>query len=474
MRSLTAFWLKRYLKQGRLMVLYALAMLLFLMNAFIYSGRWGEDLENQNQAVRNLQDAYDSVSSPNELAGSGFNLVMPATPLRFLADNNLEEVPTRRRVSTRNSSLPASAESQRRQITGLWDIDLSFIVSVVFTFLAVVLAFDSVSGEREQGTLKMLLTTRASRYQIILSKFLAAIIALLLPVIVGLAADFLLLNVFGVASFDMRQTAILGLFFIYTVLLLAFFTALSMLISSLTRSSITSLIVLLLAWVLLVIVVPGAGKPIAKEAVKAMTPEEYSKSMDRLSEDFFEEFKRRGALDRPAAMARSDNFKYERVWDGVMEDFQRRLQSAVEAQLSALYRQAETAELVARFSPNTVFKQAVSGIVGSDLEAVREFHRQAARYKEALFTFLGEQDRPYLSRDGVFDQQHDSPGLLHSDGRGYLSFNPLTADIPRFEFRPRGLTERLAGALPDTVILVVLAALALAAAVFAFNRYDVR
>jgi ABC-type transport system involved in multi-copper enzyme maturation permease subunit len=474
MKSLTAFWLKRYLKQGRLMVLYALAMLLFLMNAFIYSGRWNEDLENQNQAARNLQEAYDSVRSPDNLAGSGFNLLMPVTPYRFLADNNLEDVPTRRRVSTRNSSLPASAEIQRRQITGLWDIDLAFIVSMVFTFLAVVLVFDSVSGEREQGTLKMLLTTRASRYQIVLSKFFAALIALLLPVIVGLAADYLLLNLFGVISFDSAQLAVLGLFFVYSFLLLAFFTALALLISSLTRNSITSLVVLLLCWVLLVIVVPGAGKPIAKETIKAMTPEEYSKTMDRLNDEFFEEFKRRGAIDRPPAMARTDNFKYERIWDGIMEESQTKLQNTIEAHLMTLYNQAETAGLVASFSPNTMFRQAVSRIVGTDLDAVREFHRQAARFKETLFNFLGAQDKPYLSTDGRFDQQHDSPGLLHSDGRGYLSSNSLTAAIPRFEFRPQSLGERLAGALPDTVILAVLAALALVAAVFAFNRYDVR
>lgn len=474
MKSLISFWLRQYLKQGRLIVIYILALLLFLLNAYIYSSRWEEDQESQSQRTRSLQEAYESVGSPDDLAGSGFWLTMPVIPLRFIADNNLEEVPTRRVVTTRNAGLPATAEIHRLQITGLWDIDLVFIVGMIFSFLAIVLTFDAVSGERAQGTLQMLLTTRVSRYQIVLSKFVAIVIALMLPLLVGMLANFLLLNVFGVVSIDGGRIAILGVFFIFAVLLLSFFTALGILVSSLTRNSITSLVVLLLLWVLLVLVIPGASKPVAKELVATMTPEEYSNTMAEINGNFLGEMRRTGSMDRPAAMARVDNFQFERIWDGVMEDFQGRRQSVIDSHIRSSYNQSEAAALAGRLSPNVLFKQAVSRLTGTDLAAVREFHRQAARFKQTLFSFLGAQDAQYVARNGNFDAKHDSAGLLHSDGRGYLSSNPLTAEIPRFEYRGAGLGERMAGAMVDASALAVLALVGLVLGVFAFNRYDVR
>ena len=474
MITLVSFWLRHHLKQGRLVAIYGIALLLFLLNAFIYVGRWQEDLEGLNQHNRQLQEDYDSVQTPDNLAGAGFEVAMPPTPLRFVVDSNLEDVPTARYITTRNAWLPTSVSFHRQQTTSLWDIDLSFIVTVVFTFLAVVLTFDSVCGEREQGTLKLLMTSRVSRYQVVVSKIIAVLVILALPLLLGLLADYLYLSISGVISFGAEPVMLLALFFVYTVLLLAFFAALGTLVSSLTRNSITSLVVLLLIWVLLVVVIPGVAKPLAAEVVKPLTPEEYSRVMDSLFDDFWEDFKRTGAVDRAREMAVVDNFKFERIWNGVMRRWQLARQGAIDKQVLDLKRQGEAARLIARASPSMIFQLAVSRVTATDLVAVIDFHEQAARYKQTLFNFLGEQDRQHLMRDNETDPTRDSSGLLYSDGRGYLSSQPLTAPVPRFEYREQPLSGRLADALPDTVVLFTLMMVALVAGVIAFNRYDVR
>ena len=474
MTNLLTFWLRSFLKQGRLIAIYLVALALFMLNAFIYVGRWQEDLENLSQHNRQLQQTYDSVQTPDDLAGTGFTVTRPPTPLRFVVDNNLDDVPTARYVSTRNAWLPANASTHRQQTAGVWDIDLSFIVTVVFTFLAVVLTFDSVCGEREQGTLKLLLTTGVSRYQIVLSKMLAALTTLALPLIIGLLADYLYLAFSGVLPGGGEGLAVILLFLGYSLLLLAFFTALGTLVSSSTRSSITSLVVLLLIWVLLVVIIPGIAKPLAEEIVKPMSPEEFSRVINSIGTQFRDDFRNSGAVERPRSMAEVDNFKYERIWNDMMRRMQQDQQAAVDRQLLDLEKQSETARLLASASPSMVFQHAVSRVSATDLAAVLDFYEQAARFRQTLFSFLGEQDGRHTMREGETDPARDSSGLLYSDGRGYLSSQPLAAPLPRFEYRDKPLDSRLADALPETVILFVLTMLAVIVGVFAFNRYDVR
>jgi ABC-type transport system involved in multi-copper enzyme maturation permease subunit len=386
--KLTSFWLTRYLKQGRILILYLLALCLFLLSAFIYASRYEEDLTTQDQRMRDLQRAYGSVRNPDELAGSTFEINMPASPLRFLVDNNLEDIPTARDVGAHTAFLPETAGRQRTQLLVLWDIDLAFLVSVVFTFLAVVVTFDSICGEKEQGTLRLMMANSVPRYKVVLSKIIASFLALGLPLLVGMLIACLILNLAGVVAFGGDQILIAFAFFLFSLLLLLFFTTLGTLISSLTRSAITSLIILLLLWVLLVVIVPGLSKPIAKEFVKARTPEEFSKENDKLIDMMFQDYKAYGATDRPPEMARVDNFKFEKRWNIVRGNFYQRRQALVDDQVRRLYAQTETALWISRLSPNMLFNRSASAIAGTDFETVRDFLAQAALYKTVLFDFM--------------------------------------------------------------------------------------
>lgn len=464
MGTLIFFWLKRYLKQGRIIVLYAITLTLFLLNAFIYSGRYHEDITTQNQRGRELEETFESVKNPDALAGTSFTLSMPASSLRFIADNNLEDVPTARSVGHTSSSLPFNPGGQKQQIGGLWDIDFIFLISFIFSFLAIVLTFDSICGEKEQGTLKLLMSTGVSRTSIIISKILASMLALCIPLVVGLPANVLYLNFSGVITLDNELISIISLFLLLSVLLLFFFTGLGILVSSLTKHSITSLVLLLLIWVALVIIVPGFAKPLAKEMSYVKSPVEVAKLRDAAFEEFFDDFKRSGALDRPPQMAAQDNFRYEKIWNGVRQRFLRNRQIITDTQLRDQYNQALTGRRTARFSPTMVFNLAVSKLTATDFTRVKEFHSQAGRYKNDLFNFVEVQDAP----------DEKSPHILYSDGRGYLSMRPFNGDIPRFVFYKTPIGDRLAETIPDTAILFGVSMLVLFASIVAFNRYDVR
>ena len=56
----------------------------------------------------------------------------------------------------------------------LSSIDLVVVFQVVLSLLALLFAYDAVSGEHEKGTLRLIMTTSASRGKILLAKYIGA------------------------------------------------------------------------------------------------------------------------------------------------------------------------------------------------------------------------------------------------------------------------------------------------------------
>lgn len=60
-------------------------------------------------------------------------------------------------------------------------IDLSFVISTILSLLAVLLVFDSFSGEREQGTLPLIMACPVGRLEVLAGKFLGGLITIAVP-----------------------------------------------------------------------------------------------------------------------------------------------------------------------------------------------------------------------------------------------------------------------------------------------------
>ena len=70
-------------------------------------------------------------------------------------------------------------------------IDLTFIVTILMSLVALILTYDAVSGEKEEGTLKLMLANSLPRSKLILAKVAGAGLTLVGPLVVSLAAGML-------------------------------------------------------------------------------------------------------------------------------------------------------------------------------------------------------------------------------------------------------------------------------------------
>ncbi len=145
---------------------------------------------------------------------------------------------------------------------------LIMVIGVVLSLVAVLFAHDAITGERERGTLRLLVSGAASRGSVLMGKLAGRFMALMIPLIAGLMAGSLVLALSRDVGWGISDTAVLVILTLVAMLFLAVFVALGLVVSAWTHTTHTSLATGLLVWAVFVLVVPS----VAPYAAAALSP----------------------------------------------------------------------------------------------------------------------------------------------------------------------------------------------------------
>jgi ABC-type transport system involved in multi-copper enzyme maturation permease subunit len=135
----------------------------------------------------------------------------------------------------------------------------SFIVTILLSFMAMLYAFDSVSGEKEQKTLALALSNNISRGSFLFGKFFGIVCILLMTEITGILISILLIIAIGNVTVDLAFLAETAGFVLLSGIFLSCFTAFGMLSSVAAKNSNVSLMSSLSIWLLFVIIIPNTA-----------------------------------------------------------------------------------------------------------------------------------------------------------------------------------------------------------------------
>jgi ABC-type transport system involved in multi-copper enzyme maturation permease subunit len=369
-------------------------------------------------------------------------------------------------------------------------VDMTGVVTVVFSLLALVFAFDAVSGERRAGTLRLLSTFDLSRATLILGKMLGAVGTVAVPFAASwLVAALVVVMVspvpWGTAEWAAAVAIGLGAF-LYVVA----FSALGVAISALTREPRTSAFAALAAWVVLVLVVPNLAPFAAAELrplpsltalqrqAGRMLDTERDDLQDRLRAEVFERLRSEDPAvgryldlprdERSAAVAgdpalaqaaekvatagneanREGNRIQRQKVDELYEDFDRRLD-----------RQVRLARLLSLASPAPAFTYLATDLAETGLRHEERSQAQEEQFEVGYRAWAEAK----LAKLRAIDPSRD-----------WYNTPTDLSDMPRFTYRPEPVAGRLAATAPWFVVLALFTSLFTAVAVVAFSRYDVR
>ena len=136
-------------------------------------------------------------------------------------------------------------------------IDIIFIFQVVLSLLALIFAYDAIVGERELGTLRLVLTHPVSRGHILLAKYASTMLCLLVPLFISLLFAMILIATSTSISLKTDDfLRIIGIVFA-SIAYLSVFYLIGMLISAIIHRTSTALMMSMFVWGFLVLAYPN-------------------------------------------------------------------------------------------------------------------------------------------------------------------------------------------------------------------------
>ena len=167
--------------------------------------------------------------------------------------------------TTANSSESIGQAWERNPLAGLLRVpDIVYVVSVVLSLLAILFAFDSICGEKESGTLRLILSNAVPRDSILFGKWIGGYVMLVIPFLIATVGGFGYAWWRGVLELNAENLHRLGVLLLVGCLYVSVFFTLSIFVSSTTHRAATSLLICLLIWTVWILIIPNLAPVIAK------------------------------------------------------------------------------------------------------------------------------------------------------------------------------------------------------------------
>ena len=363
-------------------------------------------------------------------------------------------------------------------------IDIVFIFEVVLSLMALIFAYDALAGERERGTLRLMLTHSLSRGHILIAKYIGAMLCLLIPLMLSLLLSLILLT--STASFSLGTPDFLRIsgLVISSLAYLSVFYLIGLLISAATQRTGTALMISMFVWGFLVLVYPNMilAMTHSSEHLKPRAESAFSQ-MKQLWDEFDRERKHFLANDavpeedwtffKIPGVASSGNYRTDKLstlsrsrrdfvhFSALDEEFEPQVshlqkyfsflgsQTIDTAERTWLIRKPELENIfvqpanieriLLKLSPVGVYDAATQAWAGTDLLGVRDFFDAARRYRQTVIDYFTDSEifavRQWFSSD-----------------KGAANWGTL----PQFSFQRVNIEVNAKRALPDLCLLLII------------------
>lgn len=343
------------------------------------------------------------------------------------------------------------------------ELDWTFIIGLAMSFIAILFTYDAISGERETGTLSLLMSNSVSRATVLLAKFMGAFLTLMVPLLIGILLNLMIVNASELVSFAGNEWARVGIIFVISSIYISIFLWLGLFISSQFSNSSSSLLVLLLIWVVFVVLIPNTMGVLASSFQQVPSKDKVSRlkqaKLDEIDQRYVESSR---LFQFGSPSENSPKIEALQVWADYLTERADTRSRFDDEHLNKQFAQVEFTQQITRLSPAAIYKYAVESLAGTGFARHKRFVQHARRYRQQFVDFIKSEDR------GDNDSYHV---YLVKEG---LSQKPVPFNsIPKFsEQLTVGIT--FGGALLDLTLLISLALLLFMAAVLVFMRIDVK
>jgi ABC-type transport system involved in multi-copper enzyme maturation permease subunit len=340
------------------------------------------------------------------------------------------------------------------------DLNWVFILTIITSFAIMLLSYDSISGEREQQTLKLILSNNVPRGILLFGKYMSIVISCTIMVLPGLLISLIILLLSGILKINTLISFEIAMFIAAAILFISTISALGIFCSVVSRSSNVSLLIGLMLWSVFLIFSPNLAVFTADQLFKIKNSETTQNEVNTAQD----------AINKAApegSWSGSDNPFFPR--HELRAKNQTNLMNA-EKQIkdewyNSQFRQYEKANRFTYLSPISIFGVVNESLIGSGYPRFRKNWKDLHTYQNQFLTWFKAIDSKDPKSPHWYNPYED-----YSTSREKIKFE----EIPLYTERMMTIPQRLTKAFPGIMLLVVYSFLLFGISVLMFNRYDVR
>ena len=360
----------------------------------------------------------------------------------------------------------------------LSSIDLVVVFQVVLSLLALLFAYDAVAGEHEKGTLRLIMTTSASRGKILLAKYIGAMATLVVPLTISLILTQILISGSGSIVLSGDDWIRIGGFYLTSILYLSVFYLMGLLISATTRRTATALMSCMFAWVFLVLIYPNL---VLFAVNPKINPEEKGRSVFQELAQIWEQFDKerlhflkndslegedpnlnvvgRGSWFSPSFRSNPMTLEYFQEQYMSINELSEESEVAVpnakaffqhieplrikaaertwivrQQALSRIFmRPVQRDRLLIRVSPASAYDLATEAWLGTNLYGLEHFFAAARQYRQTLIQYFYDKkafgSRQWFASDAAAVDWSDLPRFSYQRSNAWVSARQALPDL---------------------------------------------
>jgi ABC-type transport system involved in multi-copper enzyme maturation permease subunit len=402
--------------------------------------------------------------------------------------------------------LRAGTKEVNPYVSILPTLDISLIFKIIISVLALLLACDVVSNEREQGTLKLMLSASVARYQVLLGKLLAGWMTLFIPVTIAFITGLLIWQFSAMIDLTAADWARIGVIYFTSLIFISVMYNFGLFASCMTHRPSVSLLLTLFFWMFFIIVIPNVSlhlatfmRPLEPEDASEKRLQEIRKRQQKERRELEKQIPVRGEIvdidegigrfyvicdqegiesrqKRHAALAPLRIKQAEQQW------------KVEHAYVENLFEQRQLADTFSWISPISLYGAVTSTLAGTDVSSCQDFVKAARGYRQEVIDYIRSKTNnfslacfftPFNAVDTNIIKQYNNPTTDAEEVQKLIEIKRAQAkslnleDFPHFVWKP-DVAAAITRIIPSLSVLVILNVLLFVLSFVAFMKYDVR
>lgn len=335
------------------------------------------------------------------------------------------------------------------------EISIAMVLQILFPLLIFFIGFNSVATERENGTLKLLLSQGISWKQLLFGKVLgivSVIMLLFIPTILILVFLWLLLQNFSISADEtLKMLLFIGFHFIY----LLFFSTIAVLVSASSKTSKNALISLIGIWLVFTIILPRTTQAMGAYLYEAPSKIQFNSDIEK-------DILKQGDSHNPNDLhykAIKDSlllvYKVDSVqqlpfnYSGFIMTEGEKISSTIynkhlEDLLKIYEKQNSFSKAVSFLNPYIAIKNLSMGLSNTDYDSYIDFQKQAEDYRYKMAQKMNALQIKYIS--------NKKPG---ASNKPLIIDKEHWADLEEFHYEPKGLWDVLKSEIVSIISIIL-------------------